>query len=154
MLYQKFCGNRAARYGNRMERFAREKYLLHQQQNGNPGLKVFATGLVISPENPWLAASPDNRVHDPKATPKSDLAEYKKPFSARQMTLSEACAKSTFCLQKIENEVSVTYKLKDHHFQMQCQMYCDDKEWCDFVVSCMLNEFSETGSGGESNLLS
>ena len=31
-----------------------------------------------------------------------------------------------------------TYNLKqnhDYHFQLQCQMYCDEKEWCDFVVS-------------------
>lgn len=61
----RFRGNEATRYGNRMERFAREKYLLHHQEKGNLGLKVIETGLVISPDNPWLAASPDNRVYDP-----------------------------------------------------------------------------------------
>lgn len=118
-----------------MERFAREKYLLQQQEKGNPTFKVFETSLVISTDNPWLAASPDNRVYDPKATPSDGLAEFKNPFSARNMKLSEACEKKTFCLQKVTQD---SYKLKDNHdyyFQMQCQMYCDNKEWCDFVVN-------------------
>ena len=77
-----------------MERFAKDEYLLHQQQKGNPGLRVHETGLVVSFENSWLAASPDNRVHDPTADPNQGLAEYKNPFSVRHMTISEACDKS------------------------------------------------------------
>ena len=80
MLYHKFRRNEATRYGNRMERFTREKDLLFYQQNGNSALKVHGTGLVISTENPWLAASPDNCVHDPKATPTDGLVEYKNPI--------------------------------------------------------------------------
>ena len=74
-----------------MEQFAREKYLQYYQQSGNVGLKVHDTGLVISSANPWLAASPDNRVYDPQATPNNGLAEYKNPFSVRKMTIAEAC---------------------------------------------------------------
>lgn len=25
-------------------------------------------------------------------------------------------------------------KRQDYFFQIQCQLYCEDKEWCDFVV--------------------
>ena len=85
MLYHKFRGNEVTRYGNRMERFASENDLLYQQQNGNTGLKVHETGLAISPEKPWLAASPDNHVYDPRATPTDALAEYKNPFATRSM---------------------------------------------------------------------
>ncbi|ORU92175.1 MAG: hypothetical protein A6F71_08600 [Cycloclasticus sp. symbiont of Poecilosclerida sp. M] len=46
----------------------KDLHLLHQQQKGNPGLRVHETGLVVSSENPWLAASPDNRVHNPTAS--------------------------------------------------------------------------------------
>jgi len=47
ILYHKFRGNEATRYGNRMERFAREKYLLYHKNNGNSGLEVRSAGLVI-----------------------------------------------------------------------------------------------------------
>jgi len=65
--------------------------------------------------------------------------EYKNPYSARKLTIEEACDTiSSFCLQKVQSGTSVVYKLKnrhDYHFQVQCQMYCSDTEWCDFVVN-------------------
>ena len=39
--------------------------------------------LVISVENPWLAASPDNRVLNPSVHPRAGLVEYKNPFTAQ-----------------------------------------------------------------------
>ena len=51
------------------------------------------------------------------------------------MTLSEAC-NSSFCLKK-EKKDTITYTLKIQHnyyFQVQCQLYCSEKEWCHFVV--------------------
>ena len=32
-----------------------------------------------------------NRVDDPHETPRTGLAEYKNPFAARDVSLSEAC---------------------------------------------------------------
>ena len=81
--------------------------------------------LAISLTNPWLAASPGDKVHDPTATPPWELAEYKNPHSAKDLTISEACQRSkSFCLEKTENN---TFKLKsrhDYYYQVQCQMYC------------------------------
>ena len=93
------------------------------------------TGLVISLDNPWLATSPDDKVHDPSATPPYGLAEYKNPHSAEQLTIPEACQQlKHFCLEKTENN---TYQLKlkhDYYYQIQCQLYYTNTEWCDFVV--------------------
>ena len=79
------------------------------------------------------------RVLDPLANPPCGLAEYKNPFSAKDLTLSEACKTvPSFCLVKIED----TYRLKrqhDYYHQVQCQFYCDDKQWCDFVVKTNQN---------------
>lgn len=139
ILYSKFHGNKATQYGKEMERVSRERYVTYQQQNGHPGLTTHSTGLVISFENPWIAASPDDRVHDPESTDSCGLAEYKNPYSARLMTLSEACVKlkSTFCLVKCDTNGQISYRLKprhDYYYQVQCQLYCDDKPWCDFVL--------------------
>ena len=54
------------------------------------------------------------------------------------MTIEEACSKSkSFCLEKTERDGSVVFSLKKRHdysYQIQCQMYCCDESWCDFVV--------------------
>ena len=137
LLYSTFRGNEATRYGQEMEEQTRKDYEVHQQQNGHGGLKTQPVGLVINSDNPWLAATPDNRVYDPSETPTAGLAEYKNPFASRDITLSEACTKSTFCLKMNEKEGEVKFQLKRQHnyfYQVQCQLYCCDLEWCDFVV--------------------
>ena len=118
-----------------MENVSRERYIAYQRQNGHPNLTTHSTGLVISFQNPWLAASPDDRVQDGDW----GLAEYKNPYSARHLTISQACEtlKGNFCLAKCTTNGQTSYTLKprhDYYYQVQCQMYCDDKAWCDFVL--------------------
>ena len=137
MLYTTFRGNEATRYGARMEDTTRQDYLAYQRVRGHPKLTIAKAGLVDSLDTPWLAASPDGRVTDPDDPQPLRLVEYKNPFVARQLTLSEACDLSTFCLQKKETDGKTTYKLKqrhDYYYQVQCQLYCDNKDWCNFVV--------------------
>ena len=137
LLYSTFRGNEATRYGMEMELTTTHEYTTHQQ-GGHPGLTVDTCGLFVSHENPWLAASPDGTVCDPNdASQPLGLVEIKNPHSARHMTLSEACDNSTFCLEKREKDGQVTYRLKrrhDYYYQIQCQLYCVDREWCDFVL--------------------
>ena len=112
-------------------------------KNGHSELTTSNVGLVISLENPWLAASPDDRVNDPQTSPPQGLVEYKNPSCARDMTINEACAKiKGFCIKKKTITNPDDTKLQqmyldmnhDYFFQVQCQLYCDGKEWCDFVV--------------------
>ena len=47
----------------------------------------------------------------------------------------EATQKSTFCLEQIKN--SSSFRLKachDYYYQIQTQLYCTGRQWCDFVV--------------------
>ena len=64
-----------------------------QHQSGHSDLSTSNVGLVISSENPWLAASPDDRVHDPQASLPHGLSEYKDHSAAKDMTTDEACEK-------------------------------------------------------------
>ena len=137
LLYSTFRGNEATRYGMEMEGIAQQEYATHQQQSGHSGLVVEKCGLFVSPENPWLAASPDGVVHDPcDASQPLGLVEIKNPHSARHMTLREACDSSIFCLECQERDGQVMYRLKRRHdyYQIQCQLYCVDREWCDFIL--------------------
>ncbi len=112
LLYSKFHGNAATCYGSRMESTAIDEYIEHQK-NGHPNLTVEACGLFISRLNNWLAATPDGIINDPSCTSESTgLVEIKCPFSFRDMTLSEACKKPSFCLTvNKENQL----KLKNRH---------------------------------------
>ena len=156
LLYSTFRGNKATRYGQMMEEKTRYEYGSYQQRNGHYGLKNQPVGLVISVENPWMAASPDNRVLDSSVTPSAGIVEYKNPFSMRDMTLSEACSKATFCLKVLKEGSQITYQLKrqhDYYYQIQCQLYCCRLEWCDFVLrtkTSILNVhvYTVTTSGG------
>ncbi len=64
LLYKKFKGNAATRYGQVLEDRAKEEYRLYQLQR-HPDLVIDECGLYISQDNPWLAATPDGLVTDP-----------------------------------------------------------------------------------------
>ena len=160
LLYSKFYGNRATMYGIEMEPEARNDYVKYQQNNGHPCLKTECVGLVVSMENPWLAASLDDRVYDPNVNSPLGLAEYKNPHSVRNTSLSQACQSSkTFCLQAEERDDKTVYSLKrrhDYYFQIQCQLYCDGREWCYFVLrteKALHKGLQGTGVGGGNRYL-
>ncbi len=119
LLYSNFKGNKATHYGTAKEQETRQEYITYQQRNGHPDLSVETCGLFISLTTPWLAASPDGTVYDPKdASQVLGLVEIKNPpYSMRDKTLDEACKTSTFCLDD-------KHKLKrrhDYYYQIQCQ---------------------------------
>ena len=119
-----------------MEDTTRQDYVAYQWEQGHSNLTISKAGHV-SVDNPWLAASPEDRVTDPDDPQPLGLVEYKNSFAARQLTLSEACDMSTFCLKKKDTDSKIRYKLKQQHnyyYQIQWQLYCDNKDWCDFVV--------------------
>lgn len=134
LLYSSFRGNEATRYGSLKEPETLQQYLTHQQRNGHLDLKVEACGLFVSLSNPWLAASPDGCVLDP-SNPDHPLGllEMKNPFQMRDKTISEACANSSFCLEERNNKFNLKHK-HNYYYQIQCQLYCTNREWCDFVL--------------------
>ena len=139
MLYSKFQGNKHTSYGLDNEDAARQAYVSYMNQSGHSGLSTSNVGLVISSENPWLAASPDDRVHDPQAAPPDGLSEYKNPSTAKDMTIDEACGHiNGFCIKSTIDSTNTKHRHldtnHDYYYQIQCQLYCDNKQWCDFVV--------------------
>ena len=73
---------------------------LQSKQTESPDIRTTSTGLVISNDHPWLAASPDGLVYDPLEDPPNRVVEFKNPYSVRNLTLCEAAIKAKgFCLQ-------------------------------------------------------
>ena len=137
LLYSSFKGNAATHYGTQMEEATRQQYITYMKQNGHPNITVEECGLFVSLENPWLAGTPDGLVHDPSpdASKPSGLVEIKNPYSARHLTPAEAVKSPTFCLQhKKEDDTFQLKKRHDYYYQIQCQLYCTNRAWCDFVL--------------------
>ena len=135
ILYTTFRGNAATRYGATMEDTVRQEYQTYQRQNGHPNLKVDNCGLFVSLCNPWLAATPDGVVDDPSEPQRLGLIEIKNPYTARNQTLMEAAQKSAFCLEQNKNDSSFRLKRRhDYFYQVQTQLYCTARHWCDFTV--------------------
>ena len=134
VLYSTFRGNAATRHGSAKETETIEQYITYQKMSGHFELSVCKCGLIVSTSNPWLAASPDGFVEDPSNTQHPHgILEVKNPFSVRDKTLDEACTSSGFCLERKDNMLKLKVR-HDYYFQIQCQLYCTDRNWCDFVV--------------------
>ena len=81
----------------------------------------------------WLAATPDGLVHDPSDSQHpTGLLEIKNPYAAKDKDFTEACRTSSFCLEK-GNSLRLKHQ-HNYYYQVQCQLYCVDQHWCDFVV--------------------
>ena len=146
LLYNSFKGNAATRYGTDRESSTRQKYVTYMKQQGHSHLNVKASGMFVSLENPWLAATPDGLVEDctDGSSQSLGLVEIKNPYTVRKLSLSEAVKKPAFCLEenKVNTASTCTYKLKrkhDYFYQVQCQLYYTHRDWCDFVVSTELD---------------
>ena len=130
MLYSTFRGNEATRYGADMEERTKQQYVAYQELNGHPGTTVEDCGLFVSKHNNWLAATPDGIVHDPSDESHSlGLLEIKNPHSFKDKDFREACEKSSFCLEKDKNGMLQLKRRHDYYFQIQCQLYCVDKNF-------------------------
>jgi len=135
LMYTKFEGSTATRWGLLQEESTNTQYLKEKQYT-SPDLSTSQSGLIISPDNPWLAASPDGLVYDPTETSPYGIVEYKNPYSVRNKTLHEAATtKKGFCLtlDKTTNVLALNRK-HDYFYQVQCIMYCSQRQWCDIVI--------------------
>lgn len=133
LLYRSPSSNVSSlRWGRENENNARESYEHEMEKKKSP---VFITraGLVISQEWGFLGCSPDDWVED-KVTSENGVAEYKCPYSARDITPQEACTaiKGFFCMLQ-DGNVKLK-KTHNYYYQVQGVMGITGKKWCDFVV--------------------
>ena len=77
MLYSKFSGNQATRWGLSHKKAIAQQHIQWKTQHGSPGVSVNTEcGLVIATDHPWLAATPDGLVTDPQVLPTQGLVEF------------------------------------------------------------------------------
>ena len=96
---------------------SRSKYLEVKKIN-LPGFSITKSGLVVSLDHPWLAASPDGIVYDPNFDPPQGLVEFKNPYTTRNKTIEEAAESKSFCLQLDEDGKLYLPKKHDYYYQV------------------------------------
>ena len=94
---------------------------------------ISETGLHNHPEEGYLAASPDRLVSDWSCEPSSGLLEVKY-LSSVNGKLVDSLKKSNFCLEDINGKLRFKQN-HNYHYQVQGQMACAGRVWCDFA--CM-----------------
>lgn len=105
------------------------------QENGHFHLRTIRAGFVIHPQHGWLGCSPDDWVVDPdSAEDTNGIAEYKCPYTAREMTPEAACnhIKGFFCT--LEGERVTLRQSHNYYYQIQGALGVTGRQWCDFVV--------------------
>ena len=144
MLYSTFWGNHATKYGLTNEHETRQAYV-QQMQATHPGLVTQRVGLVVSITHPWIAASPDDLVTDPSAPNPYGVAEYKTPLSAKGLTIEAACESlNNFCLKKDKTTSTISLRrTHQYYYQVQGQLFCTGREWCDFALSTTVECYVE-----------
>ena len=129
MLYSPFKGNANTRYGLAQESFTLLEYELEQSKQGM-NIHVAKSGLVISSDHPFLAASLDGIVMmDGEAI---GLVEVKNLLRTK---LEEAARGKNFCLEMVNNQLRLKPN-HDYYYQCQGQLLVCAMDWVDFVVRC------------------
>lgn len=116
-------------YGRRNEGKAKSMYLAQF-----PERHIHDCGLVINNEFPFLGATPDGKLCD---NGKVGILEIKCPYSARDLTISDACAKiPDFFMQQDQNGTISLRENHSYYAQVQGQLMVTGCPFCDFVVYC------------------
>lgn len=92
LLYTTFRGNASTAWGLSQEEASSHQYLkwLREDRESSTARVTINCGLVISTSYPWLAATPDGWVEDPKATPTRGIVKFKNPHSYKDTRINEA----------------------------------------------------------------
>ena len=128
----------AVKAGQEAESTIAEHYKLYKNQNSCPGTEVFCSGLIINPNYPWLAASPDRIVYDPSSSPAIGGLECKFIPSAQGLTPLQAYDdkkynKKCFCLELEKGSLSLK-KTHKYFYQIQGQCAIANYSWVDLAL--------------------
>lgn len=124
----KHFSSAATSYGIAQEKNAKQAYIT---KTGN---HLHDCGLVINPMFPFLGASPDAKVCENNV---SGIIEVKCPYTARDLTISEALdkLKHNLCIER--DDASGHINMKQNHlywYQIQGQLLVTGAPFCDLVI--------------------
>ena len=129
--YYPRCKSKATDWGISNESGARNAYAKTMKKK-NQNFKVEETS--------YIGASPDGLVECDCHG--SGLLEIKCPWSHQNLTVSEYSAMNGSCLY-LDGNVIYLIKTDEYFYQVQCQMFVTNRNYCDFFVCTAKDSFCE-----------
>lgn len=121
------------RYGIANEAKALQRYEEALRNTGRD-VQLQCTGLFVSPEYPWLGASPDAIVYDPFEDPPWGCVEVKCPYSLKDADSKKLLTARDTCVDS-NNLQHPSLKVEHLYFaQVIGQMGVTELTWADFVI--------------------
>ena len=117
------------------ESLACHAYTQYMNANRHEGLTSQPCGFIVHPTMGWLGATLDAFVNDPTYDLSNGIAEFKCPYSVKNITPLEACQKPSFYCTMVNEKLHLKRQHSYYH-QVQLQLYfgMDMYHWCDFCV--------------------
>ncbi len=136
LLYTGFKGNSNTKYGLDQEGPSVQDYLAKTLEESNIRVQVKRCGMFVSPDHPFLGASPDGIVvKDGKPV---GLLEIKNVLKNKPVTFQQQAqnkkTKSAFCLKVNEQNKLELKRTHEYFYQVQGQLNICDYPWADFIV--------------------
>ena len=124
---------KAIAYGQDHEEFARKEYTVHAK-SAHTNVTISLTGVIISIQEPWLAATPDAMINCDCCG--SGCLEIKCPYrmNDKNISLEVFATMSNSFLVLQDNGHCKLAKNHAYYFQVQLQMYVTKTNYTDFVV--------------------
>ena len=132
--------SKAIGWGIDNEPVARKLYI-RMNKSKHRKLVVAEAGFFIDTEHPFIGASPDGMVSC--ACHGEGLLEIKCPWALRDSKVIDfAQNKDTYLIQLDSGKV-ILDRNHLYYYQVQCQMKCSNRFWCDFFVCFSKDTFLE-----------
>lgn len=133
LLYSSFRGDANTSTGLNEEKMTIKEYVDRKAED-NDKVEVYATGLLISRQQKFLAASPDGKVICENGD--TGLIEVKNLLHKKPINLHEGVKQvKNFCLEHIGNTKQLRLKRNHgYYYQVQGQLNIANLPWVDFVV--------------------
>ena len=96
---------KSIKWGNDNEPCARAAYTQYMRSNGHANLVTRPCGFIVHPSMGWLGASPDAVVTDPSVELQHGIAEFKCPYTKKDIPPDEACTDTNFYCTMIDNRL-------------------------------------------------
>ncbi len=136
LLYTSFKGNSHTKYGLDQEGPSVTDYQAKMLEETKTRLQVKRCGIFVSPDHPFLGASPDGIVvKDGKPI---GLLEIKNVLKNKAVTFQQQAqnkkTKASFCLKLTDQNKLELKRTHEYYYQVQGQLNICDYPWADFIV--------------------